>query len=132
MDVVCVVCVFSDLRVESSFRTPVLQLSVVAMPPSSAAATHGQSAGTDDDLGDDPKSLSAFPGEEFHTHQGRSWQEGAEAVLAGKGLLKVANGANPPAVEQIIDLELLDPLPDGHRDAERRREYNLKGEPWRP
>ena len=73
-------------------------------------------------------SLPDFPGEDFLAHAGTQWLESAEAKLAGKQLLAVAQGHEPPAVKCIVDIDLseLPTLPTSHRDHDRREETRIK------
>ena len=61
-------------RVESPVWADVLQLTVVAMPPSNAVPTFGQSAGIDDVSGNNSNGLpaSGLPGRRvFHASRAR-------------------------------------------------------------
>ena len=51
-----------------------------------------------------------FPGEDFLAHAATLYLEQAEARLAGRGLLAVAQGHPPANVQRIVD-ESLDDLP---------------------
>ena len=64
--------------------------------------------------------LPAFPGEDFLAHDAVAWKEKAEARLAGRKLLAVAQGHTPPAVQWIKDTDLsqLPSLPVDHREAD--------------
>ena len=74
------------------------------------------------------RSLPEFPGEDFLAHAATQWMEKAEARFGS--LLPVAQGKDPAAVLQIIDVELDDipPLPAAHPQHERRLEYRKKVE----
>ena len=65
------------------------------------------------------RSLPEFPGEDFLAHAATQWMEKAEARFGS--LLPVAQGKDPAAVLQIIDVELDDipPLPAAHPQHER-------------
>ena len=71
--------------------------------------------------------LPNFPGEDPLKHAGTEWKEGAEARLAGAGLLAVANGGYSPAAAEIIDIPLdeIPALPVGDRDYQRRLELRI-------
>ncbi|KAL1508545.1 hypothetical protein AB1Y20_004644 [Prymnesium parvum] len=61
--------------------------------------------------------LPKFPGETPLRHEAQEWLETAEAKLAARGLLAVANGGEPAATRQIVDvpLDALPELPADHR-----------------
>ena len=69
-----------------------------------------------------------FPGEDFLAHEGAQWKEMADARLATRKLLAVANGQLPPAAKAIIDIDLKDlpELPVTDRDHHRRHEARIK------
>ena len=67
-----------------------------------------------------------FPGPDPLAHAATQFIEVAEARLADRGLLAVAQGHLPPAVKCIVDIELLPELPTGHRDYERRLDSRSK------
>ena len=69
-----------------------------------------------------------FPGEDFLAHAGTQYKEQAEARLASRSLLAVAQGDYPPSVKSIVDVDLdsLPELPVGHRDYTRRQETRIK------
>ena len=77
-------------------------------------------------VGDFPQ----FPGEDFLAHAATQFQEQAEARLANRGLLAVAEGHPPTAVKCIVDVDLtaLPELPPSHRDYHRRLESRTKVE----
>ena len=72
--------------------------------------------------------LPQFPGDDLLAHAAAIYKESAEARFAAKGLLATAQGFDPPSVRCIKDIELADLplLPEGHRDAERRKESRIK------
>ena len=72
--------------------------------------------------------FSPFPGETPLRHEAHIWLESAEARLAAKGLLTVANGGQYAAARQIVDIPLNDlpALPAEHRDYERRNEVRIR------
>ena len=70
--------------------------------------------------------LPPFPGENFLAHAASQWLEQAEARLAARGLLNVAEGHAPASVKRIVDIPILPELPMGHRDYERRLESRTK------
>lgn len=72
--------------------------------------------------------LPKFPGETPLRHEAQEWLETAEAKLAARGLLAVANGGEPAATRQIVDvpLDALPELPADHRDYERRLETRIR------
>ena len=47
-----------------------------------------------------------FPGEDFLAHAGSQYKEQAEARLAARSLLAVAQGDYPPSVKSIVDVDL--------------------------
>ena len=69
-----------------------------------------------------------FPGEDFLAHAGTQYKEQAEARLASRSLLAVAQGDYPPSVKSIVDVDLdsLPELPVDHRDYTRRQETRIK------
>ena len=69
-----------------------------------------------------------LPGEQVLAHQGSAWWEAAEARLAAKKLLVVAQGGIPPEAESILDVDLasVPELPTEHRDHHRRMETRTK------
>ena len=73
-------------------------------------------------------SFPKFPGEDFLAHEGALFKEQAEARLAAKKLLAVAQGYDPPSVTCIVDVDLtsLPALPPGDRDHHRREEARIK------
>ena len=93
------------------------------MPPASVSPTKNSEA--EHGL---THELPQFPGEDFLAHEGSLWLEAAEARLAARKLLAVANGSPPPGAKAIIDVDLtsLPPLPPTHRDYNRRLETRIK------
>ena len=71
-----------------------------------------------------------FPGEHFLAHEGTQYKELAIASLISAGLYGVAQGLNPPGFDEIIDYDLdeMPPLPEGHRDANRRLEQRSRAQ----
>ena len=69
-----------------------------------------------------------FPGEDFLAHEGAQWKEMADARLATRKLLAVANSQLPPAAKAIINIDLSDlpELPVADRDQHRRHEARIK------
>ena len=49
--------------------------------------------------------LPQFPGEDFLAHTAALWREQAEARLAKRGLLMVAQGQEPASAKCIIDID---------------------------
>ena len=85
------------------------------------------------DADDSTKTLSTQsfpqrPGEEPHAHAATQYKEAAEARLAEKGLLAVAQGEEHSSVKAIVDVDLssLPALPTTHRDHHRREEARTK------
>ena len=93
---------------------------IAALPWSSTATMAGGDADTTN------KTLSTqlfpqHPGEEPHAHSATQYKEAAEARLAEKGLLAVAQGEEHSSVKAIVDvdLSLLPALPATDRDYHR-------------
>ena len=70
----------------------------------------------------------AYPGEDCLAHDAKLYQEQVEARFAARSLLVVAQGGSPPAADAIIDIDLskLPPLPESHRDFNRREEVRIR------
>ena len=89
--------------------------------PDAANVTKTKTAALHDDF-------PQLPGEQVLAHQGTAWWEAAEARLAAKRLLVVAQGGTPPEVDSILDVDLssVPELPPEHRDYHRRMETRTK------
>ena len=73
--------------------------------------------------------LPQFPGDQdVLAHVATTFRNAAEARLASRGLLAVAQGGMPPAAAQIINVDLteLPELPVDHRDHNRRKETRIR------
>ena len=94
------------------------------MPPTSDNVADA----TKDAAANSTNALPQFPGEDLLAHAGTQWKEAAETRLSALKLLHVAQGGMPPAVLEIIDVDLTDlpSLPAGHRDHHRREETRIK------
>ena len=76
----------------------------------------------------DVYSFPQYPGEDCLAHAATQFIEAAEARLATRSLLSVAQGDEPPSVKCIIDVDLseLPELPPEHRDYHRRMDTRSK------
>ena len=67
--------------------------------------------------------LPEFPGEEVLSHEGRIWKMAAITKLAAEDLMAVAETGRPPALAEIVDIDLAD-FPEhhvSHPQYERRK-----------
>ena len=72
--------------------------------------------------------LPDFPGEVVLAHEGRNWRIAAIVKLAPHELVVVAETGVPPAVGEIVDVDLSDfpELPPSHSHYERRKDARTK------
>ena len=52
--------------------------------------------------------LPEFPGEEVLSHEGRIWKMAAITKLAAEDLMAVAETGRPPALAEIVDVDIAD------------------------
>ena len=99
--------------------TPVRKVGGVAMDPSKIKSRENSTNEFD---------LPQFPGEDFLAHAGAQWKEQAEARLAKRHLLTVAQGQQPSSAKCIIDVDLsaMPELSVTHRDYQRRLEIRTR------
>ena len=71
--------------------------------------------------------LPPFPGEDPHLHEAVEWWQNAETRISAARLAEIAKGDEPLAARRlpITDLSTLPPLPEDHRDHERRNELRI-------
>ena len=50
--------------------------------------------------------LPEFPGEEVLSHEGRIWKMAAVTKLAAEDMMAVAETGRPPALAEIVDVDL--------------------------
>eukprot|EP00966_Prymnesium_polylepis_P258023 5960107-Prymnesium_polylepis.4 len=76
----------------------------------------------------DDTDFPQFPGEDFLAHTAEQYREVAEARLATRHLLAVAEGYPPASIKSIIDVDLskLPSLPADNRDYQCREETRIK------
>ena len=72
--------------------------------------------------------LPPFPGEVVLAHEGRNWKVAATVKLAPYKLVVVAETGVPPAVHEIVDVDLNDfpELPHDHPQHERRKSERIR------
>jgi hypothetical protein len=96
---------------------------------STALAAGDAGSGSPSTLTTSSADLPQFPGDQdVLAHVATAYRNAAEARLASRGLLAVAQGGMPPAAAQIIDVDLteLPELPADHRDHNRRKESRIR------
>ena len=92
-------------------------------------AAGGAGSGKSSTLFETSTDLPQFPGDQdVLAHVATTFRNAAEARLASRGLLAVAQGGMPPAAAQIINVDLaeLPELPVDHRDHNRRKETRIR------
>ena len=96
---------------------------------STASAAGDAGSGKSSTLFETSTDLPQFPGDQdVLAHVATTFRNAAEARLASRGLLAVAQGGMPPAAAQIINVDLteLPELPVDHRDHNRRKETRIR------
>jgi hypothetical protein len=96
---------------------------------STAMAAGDAGSGKSSTLFNTSTDLPQFPGDQdVLAHVATTFRNAAEARLASRGLLAVAQGGMPPAAAQIINVDLteLPELPVDHRDHNRRKETRIR------
>ena len=101
----------------------------IALKMSTAMAAGDAGSGKSSTLFETSTDLPQFPGDQdVLAHVATTFRNAAEARLASRGLLAVAQGGMPPAAAQIINVDLteLPELPVDHRDHNRRKETRIR------
>ena len=96
---------------------------------STALAAGDAGSGKSSTLFNTSTDLPQFPGDQdVLAHVATTFRNAAEARLASRGLLAVAQGGMPPAAAQIINVDLteLPELPVDQRDHNRRKETRIR------
>ena len=103
----------------------------IALKMSTAMAAGDAGSGKSSTLFETSTDLPQFPGDQdVLAHVATTFRNAAEARLASRGLLAVAQGGMPPAAAQIINVDLTGlpelPEPVDHRDHNRRKETRIR------